>query len=111
VLARANRIVAGADYRLITRKGRRSSGRFTVISVIDPSPAGVPRFGFIITRRVGGAVERNRIRRRLKAIGFGLVREGLPARDIVVRALPASISADWDSLRDEVSAAAMRSSR
>jgi ribonuclease P protein component len=30
-------------------------------------PAGEPRFGFTITRQVGKAVERNRIRRRLKA--------------------------------------------
>src|SRR5882724_9759782 len=31
------------------------------------SPAGEPRFGFTVTRQVGKAVERNRIRRRLKA--------------------------------------------
>jgi ribonuclease P protein component len=109
LLPRANRIVAGVDYRRVSRRGRRSSGRFTVVSVVDPSPTGVSRFGFIVTRQVGGAVVRNRVRRRLKAIGYGLIRDGMPPRDIVVRALPASVSADWDSLRLEVSAAAMRS--
>jgi len=33
----------------------------------DEHAAGTPRFGFTVTRQVGKAVERNRIRRRLKA--------------------------------------------
>jgi ribonuclease P protein component len=33
---------------------------------LDPAP-GAPRFGFTVTKKLGGAVIRNRIRRRLKA--------------------------------------------
>lgn len=32
-----------------------------------PGPAAGPRFGFTVTKKLGGAVVRNRIRRRLKA--------------------------------------------
>lgn len=32
-----------------------------------PVPAAAPRFGFTVTKQIGKAVERNRIRRRLKA--------------------------------------------
>lgn len=30
-------------------------------------PAAVPRFGFTVSKQIGGAVERNRVKRRLKA--------------------------------------------
>ena len=33
----------------------------------DAAPAGGARFGFTVTKALGGAVDRNRIRRRLKA--------------------------------------------
>ena len=108
-MPRANRLTAGSDYQRVTRRGRRSSGRFAVTSVVSPSPAGVPRFGFIITRKVGGAVVRNRIRRRMKAIGYSLIEQGMPPRDVVIRALPASVSADWASLHSEISSAALGS--
>lgn len=53
------------------RKGARSACAAFVLEAMargteeGKSPA--PRFGFTVSRQVGGAVERNRIRRRLKA--------------------------------------------
>jgi ribonuclease P protein component len=52
------------------RGGSRWSGRAFLIeakrrSDAEPSPGA--RIGFTITKKIGGAVERNRIRRRLKA--------------------------------------------
>ena len=38
-----------------------------------PEPAEAPRFGFTVSKKVGGAVERNRIRRRLKAAVRGIL--------------------------------------
>lgn len=56
---------------LSVRKGSRWSTRAFVLegrqrTAAAPSQA-QPRFGFTVARAVGGAVERNRIRRRLKA--------------------------------------------
>ena len=52
------------------RKGSRWSTRAFVLEgcqrTAAPGPA-QPRFGFTVARAVGGAVERNRVRRRLKA--------------------------------------------
>ena len=63
------------------------------------SPA---RFGFIVSRQVGGAVVRNTVRRRLKAV----CAEALPAvrsgNDIVIRALPSSANASFGELHAEV---------
>ena len=60
------------------------------------------RFGFIVSKQVGGAVVRNTVRRRLKAI----CAEALPSvrmgADIVIRALPSSAGTDFSALRAEV---------
>ncbi|WP_371748986.1 ribonuclease P protein component [Aquihabitans sp. G128] len=50
---------------------------------LDDDPAGTPRVAYAITKRVGGAVVRNRLRRRLRAICADLARPGpvaLPPR-------------------------------
>ncbi len=56
------------------------------------------RFGFIISRAVGGAVERNRLRRRLRALGREMVDGGRSGEDVVVRALPGSAELSWAEL-------------
>jgi ribonuclease P protein component len=106
VLSRAHRVVSGADYRRIVRKGRRVSGRTTIAYLDRVVPGDDARFGFIVSRAVGGAVERNRVRRRLKAVCYSLLPEA-PARAVVLRALPSAADADWDELRSEVAAAVL----
>jgi ribonuclease P protein component len=66
-----------AEY-LRVRKGARCATPAFVLEAKERSgedrfpTADEPRFGFTITRQVGKAVERNRIRRRLKAAVGGL---------------------------------------
>ena len=102
MLAKANRIRSGADYRLTVRKGVRVHAPNT-ITYVRPSAEGAPtRFGFVVSKAVGVAVVRNRVRRRLKAISHDLLPELVPGRDIVVRALPASAQASWTTLQGEI---------
>jgi ribonuclease P protein component len=70
-----------------------------------PDQAGAPgpaQVGFVVTRAVGGAVLRNRVRRRLRH----LVRERLPELPagslLVVRALPAATGASYGELREDL---------
>jgi ribonuclease P protein component len=60
------------------------------------------RVGFVVSRAVGGAVVRNRVRRRLRH----LMRErlaGLPAAStLVVRANPPAAGASYDELRADL---------
>ena len=55
--------------------GRRFSTPFFTLQARARGHDSEPRFGFTVTRKTGGAVERNRIRRRLKEA----VRRGLSA--------------------------------
>jgi len=58
--------------------------------------------GFAVSKAVGGAVVRNRVKRRLRAI-MADVLPGLPAGSAtVVRALPQAASASFDSLAADV---------
>jgi len=116
VLAKANRITRGADYRATVRRGARFSGASTV-TYIRPNPdSDVVRFGFIVSKAVGNAVRRNLVRRRLKAAAYELLPrfsssvEGGSGMDVVVRALPASAQAPWASLHEELLRASARHS-
>lgn len=64
--------------------------------------AGPARFGFIVSKAVGGAVERNRLRRRYRAICRELVDAGGVGTEVVVRAFPPAAGMSWPELRDEV---------
>ena len=72
---------------------------------------GATRFGFIVSKSVGNAVTRNRVRRRLKSIAaahIGAEEAGAtasPPRDIVIRALPGSRSTGWATLVADIGGA------
>jgi ribonuclease P protein component len=74
-----------------------------VLHVLDRELAEPTRFGFIVTKAVGGAVTRNLVRRRLRAVGHALLPSLAPGRDVVIRALPGCDGADWATLHSEIS--------
>jgi ribonuclease P protein component len=101
VLAKANRVTSATDYRRLVRSGRRARGALT-LAYGRRTEAGDPlRVGVIVARNVGGAVVRNRVRRRIKAAAWPLSAE-IRGLDVVVRALPAAAGASWDDLAGEV---------
>ncbi|MGN6770292.1 MAG: ribonuclease P protein component [Rhizobiaceae bacterium] len=51
---------------LAVRQGEKRRGRLFLLEVLDRGDTGEPRVGFTVTKKVGNAVTRNRIRRRLK---------------------------------------------
>lgn len=61
----AGRLRKRAEF-LALRSGRRFSGKAFTLQFANMQNTGPARFGFTITRRIGNAVERNRIRRRLR---------------------------------------------
>jgi len=76
------------------RRGR--SGRARTLSVRWlPARHGEVRVGIVVSKKVGKAVTRNRVRRRLREI---LRRMHLPAADLMVIAKPEAATADFATL-------------
>lgn len=95
----------GSDYKLVVRRGARFTAPHTVVYVRRHPESRDVRFGFIVGKAVGIATQRNRVRRRLKAICFTLLPDIAPGHDLVIRALPGSIATDWTTLQEEISKA------
>jgi len=102
VLAKANRITSADDYRVIVRRGAKVAGAHTVSYMRSRESGTDARFGFIVSKKVGGAVRRNLVRRRLKAACHEVLGDGFAGTDVVVRALPSAADADWAALKADV---------
>ena len=79
-----------------------------VVYVVNHDSGDPSRFGFIVTKAVGNAVTRNRIRRRLRAVSREILPEIAPGSDIVIRALPGSPGVDWVTLHAEITESVKR---
>jgi ribonuclease P protein component len=101
VLAKANRIVSATDYRRLVRSGRKARGALVLAYGRRSSPDSPMRMGVIVARNVGKAVVRNKVRRRMKAVGWSLAQD-VRGLDVVVRALPSAAAADFDQIDGEL---------
>lgn len=64
-----------------------------------PTP---PQVGFVVSRGVGNAVVRNRVRRRLRHLVRDRLGDVPGGAVLVVRALPAAAGATYDELRGDL---------
>ena len=116
------------DFRRTVRHGVRAGRRTVVVHAlrVDPAdsplpaqdqqdesdavvvdPAGHDRIGFVVSKAVGSAVRRNRVRRRLRHLALAHLtpESGLPGETlVVVRALPPAATAGAE-LGDDLDAA------
>jgi ribonuclease P protein component len=73
--------------------------------VDEPAQTSGARAGFVVSKAVGGAVVRNRVRRRLRHLVRPRLAALPPGTRLVVRALPAAASASYDTLGADLDAA------
>lgn len=105
MLPAAHRMRLSSDFETAVRRGRRA-GRSTVVAHASRRQAGdePARVGFVVSRAVGSAVVRNRVKRRLRAVLAARVRS-LPAGVLlVVRANPAAVGVTVPRLAADVDA-------
>ena len=78
------RLSRSADFDRVFRHGRSHAGRELVLYVFPRGESEGPRLGLSVSRKVGGAVQRNRVKRLLRE-AFDLEGGRLPAgTDVVV---------------------------
>jgi ribonuclease P protein component len=83
------RLSRSAEFERVYRQGRSKGNRFVVLYAF-PRPEGDegPRLGLSVGRRVGGAVERSRVKRVLREAFWEEARRLPPGSDYVVVARP-----------------------
>jgi ribonuclease P protein component len=91
------------DFRRTIRQGVRV-GRSTVVLHADSSPSDEVRVGFVVSKAVGGAVLRNRVKRRLRHLAADRLADTPAGTRMVVRALPRSAGAATELRTDLPSA-------
>ena len=82
------RLSRSAEFERVYRQGRSSANRHLVIYVFANSSAERPRLGLSVSRKVGGAVERNRVKRVLREAFARAEGKLASGQDIVLVARP-----------------------
>ena len=106
---RTARLLRHADFERVYKQGRRHfSASITVFYLPRPEPEAPTsglRIGFTVGRALGGAVQRNRIKRRLReAVRMTPPPAGVAA-DVVINPKKSLLTIDFAALRNEVSRA------
>jgi ribonuclease P protein component len=104
VLPRVHRVTTGDQFRVAVRDGRRAGSRLLVLHLaLDAgSLPGAPTVGFVVSKAVGKAVTRNRVKRRLRHLVAERL-DRLPTNAVlVVRAQPAAATASSGELGDDL---------
>ena len=65
---RARHLTQASEYERVKRDGFTRRGKLLIANVVPVENSRPCRVGFVTSRRVGGAVVRNRVRRRLREI-------------------------------------------
>lgn len=86
------------DFSLVYSQGRPRFGKFIVVSSL-PTDRQISRVGFAVSKKVGNAVKRNKIKRRLRAITQEMAPDFAPGFDVVIGAKRSCITADFAELR------------
>jgi ribonuclease P protein component len=85
---RGGRLSRSAEFERVYKHGRSSANRHLVLYCFPNPATESPRVGLSVSRKVGGAVERNRLKRLLREAFAAAEPELQPGHDIVVVARP-----------------------
>lgn len=100
MLSASFRMRTGQDFTQTVRRGRRIGARTVILHAWRPQEDGLanaePLIGFVVSKAVGSAVVRNRIKRRLRHLvrsqlaGADVTKQPIQGLRVVIRALPAA---------------------
>jgi ribonuclease P protein component len=94
-MRREERLTRRKDFETVYSEGRLWSNNLVVLRAL-PNGLGSNRYGFAVGRRLGGAVVRNRVKRRLReVVRLTPTKEGW---DMVFIARQAAAEADYHTL-------------
>jgi len=108
---RADRLLKSREFKHVTRRGQRAAAGPYVVLVAANGVAERPRLGLTVSRKVGNAVVRNRVKRRVRE-WFRREREQLEAgTEVVVIARRDAAAVSFEQGGEILSALVARASR
>ncbi len=97
-LPRPLRLRTRSDFQRSRKEGKSFPGRFLVLSVVAEPEAQPFRFGIILTKKVGNAVVRNRVRRRIRGLLSKFGERIAPGHQLVIIARYTAPAAGFEEL-------------
>lgn len=107
---RDRRLTSASEFGRVRTEGQVARGTLLVLGLLETGEAKPFRAGFVTSKRVGSAVIRNRVRRRLREIIRRHQHETRNGLWIVVIARAAAARATYAALEDEYLRLAKRAS-
>ncbi|MER7423255.1 ribonuclease P protein component [Nonomuraea rubra] len=101
MLSRQSRMRRGEEFEAAVRRGKRA-GRPTLVVHFTLSGEEPPLVGFVVSKAVGGAVTRNKVKRRLRHLMRDRLHRLPRGSLLVVRANPPAASARFEHLAAEL---------
>ncbi|MGZ5001926.1 MAG: ribonuclease P protein component [Chthoniobacterales bacterium] len=98
---RERRLTSSAEFARVREEGRTERGALLMLGALDLADASPFRTGLVTSKRLGGAVVRNRVRRRLREIVRRHQHEMRRGIWFVIIARPAAARASYAALEDE----------
>ena len=101
-MAQPQRLKRRAEFLLAAKAGRKAPMPGAVVQIRPRDDGGPVRVGFTVTKKVGNAVVRNRIRRRLREAARLVLGDNGPSADIVLIGREATRTRKFSALQDDL---------
>lgn len=104
MLATANRLRSREDFQKVTRRGRRIRSNTLTGFILSTNRGEPAKFGFQVSKRIGGSVQRHRVLRQLRHLTSPWVMRTPDSTLVVIRPEVHAVGyeSDFDSLMEKL---------
>ena len=102
MLPKENRLTKKKDFDIVFKEGKSVKGEFLLVKILK-SHLKKSRFGFIVSKKISNkAVERNKIKRRLRKAFSDRLKSFSGSLDVVIIALPGILEKNFSEIEQAI---------